>query len=61
MTRAEMLATFFVHTDDANQGRAGWRLKRHAYSAFYRWLASWGMFLRRPSDLGFSDDGYDLP
>ena len=61
MTRAEMLATFFVHTDDANQRRAGWRLKRHAYSAFYRWLASWGMFLRRPSDLGFSDDGYDLP
>ena len=55
MTRAEMLATFFVHDD------AGWRLKGHAHDAFYRWLASWGMFLRRPSDLGFSDDGYELP
>ncbi|MDP3940274.1 MAG: hypothetical protein Q8R92_19335, partial [Deltaproteobacteria bacterium] len=61
MTRAEMLATFFVHTDDANHGQAGWRLKRHAREAFYRWLASWGMFLRRPSDLAFSDEGYDLP
>jgi len=55
MTRTEMLATFFVHDEN------GWRLKGHAAPAFYRWLASWGLFLRRPSDLGFSDDGYDLP
>jgi DNA modification methylase len=55
MTRTEMLATFFVHDED------GWRLKGHAHEAFYRWLASWGMFLRRPSDLGFSDEGYVLP
>jgi DNA modification methylase len=55
MTRAEMLATFFVHDED------GWRLKGHAQQAFYRWLASWGMFLRRPSDVGESDGGYLLP
>lgn len=55
MTRPEMLATFFVHDE------TGWRLKGHAHEAFYRWLASWAMFLRRPSDLGFSDDGYLLP
>jgi len=55
MTRTEMLATFFVHDED------GWRLKGHAHEAFYRWLASWGMFLRQPSDLGFPDDGYALP
>lgn len=55
MTRAEMLATFFVHDQD------GWRLKGHATQAFYRWLVSWGIFLRKPSDLGFSDDEYDLP
>jgi len=55
MTRAEMLATFFVHDEN------GWRLKGHAHAAFYRWLASWGMFLRTPSDLGFADDGYRLP
>lgn len=55
MTRAEMLATFFVHDE------TGWRLKGHAAEAFYRWLASWGMFLRRPSDLDFDDAGYVLP
>lgn len=55
MTRAEMLATFFVHDQD------GWRLKGHATQAFYRWLVSWGLFVSRPSDLGFENDGYELP
>jgi hypothetical protein len=50
-----MLAAFFVHDD------TGWRLKGHAREPFYRWLASWGMSLQRPSDLGYSDDGYALP
>lgn len=45
MTRVEMLATFFVHDDE------GWRLKGHARESFYRWLASWGMSLRKPSDI----------
>lgn len=55
MSREEMLAAFFVHDDD------GWRLKGHARENFYRWLASWGMSIRRPSDLGYADDGYILP
>lgn len=55
MKREEMLAAFFVHDDQ------GWRLKGHAREPFYRWLASWGMSLKRPSDLGYSDDGYALP
>ena len=54
-SRVEMLSTFFVHDDK------GWRLKGHAEEPFYRWMASWGMSLRKPSDLGYSDDGYDLP
>jgi DNA modification methylase len=54
-TRVEMLAEFFVHDDE------GWRLKGHAERDFYRWLASWGMSVRKPSDLGYPDDGYDLP
>ena len=28
---------------------------------FWIWCASWGLFLQKPSDLGFSDDGYALP
>lgn len=55
MSRVEMLAAFFVHDQD------GWRLKGHARQPFFRWLASWAMSLKKPSDLGFSDDGYDLP
>jgi hypothetical protein len=55
MSRVEMLAAFFVHDDE------GWRLKGHARDPFYRWLASWGMAVKRPSDLGFDDAGYDLP
>jgi hypothetical protein len=55
MSRNDMLATFFVHDDE------GWRLKKHAREPFFRWLASWGMSIRRPSDLGYADDGYILP
>lgn len=33
----------------------------HKEQEFWRWLASWALFLQKPSDLGFSDDGYALP
>lgn len=61
MSRVEMLAMFFVH--DSNSGaQANWRLKKHAQEPFYRWLASWSMSVKKPSDLGaFSDEGYNLP
>lgn len=54
-TRPEFLATWFVHDED------GWRMKRHAVTPFYRWLASWAVALRSPSDLGYDSAGYDLP
>jgi hypothetical protein len=38
-----------------------WRLKGHAEDAFWRWVASWARATRKPSDLGFSDDGFVLP
>lgn len=56
MKRQDVLAMFFRHED-----HSGWRLKNHARDAFWRWLASWGMSLKRPSDLGYSDEGYLLP
>ncbi|SNC62394.1 SNF2 family N-terminal domain-containing protein [Hymenobacter gelipurpurascens] len=28
---------------------------------FWLWVSSWALFLTRPSDLGYSDEGYDLP
>lgn len=58
MSRTEMLATFFTHDGgDTSQ----WRLKGHAESEFWRWLASWAVMLRKPSDLGYSDAGFILP
>lgn len=55
MSRNEMLAAYFVHDDD------GWRLKGHAKDPMYQWMATWATALRRPSDLGWDDEGYDLP
>lgn len=54
-TRVEMLAAYFVHDSD------GWRPKGHARAPMYRWMAEWAIALRRPSDLGYADDGYVLP
>lgn len=58
MSVTSMLATFFVH--DASDTKT-WRLKGHAEDEFWRWMASWAVMLRKPSDLGYSDEGYDLP
>ncbi|MFA5377674.1 MAG: helicase-related protein [Dehalococcoidia bacterium] len=38
-----------------------WRLKHHAATAFWRWVASWARACRYPSDLGFDDGGFVLP
>ena len=57
-TQAEMLAEFFCHDGGETQV---WRLKGHARREFWRWVSQWGALVRKPSDLGYSDDGYDLP
>jgi hypothetical protein len=57
-TREEMLAEFFCH--DGGEAQV-WRLKGHARKVFWRWVASWGALLRKPSDLGYDDAGYSLP
>ena len=57
-TPAEMLATYFIN-DTFDTGT--WRLKGHSVDTFWRWVASWAACVSRPSDLGFSDEGYQLP
>lgn len=57
-TRAEMLAEFFTHDGGDT---SVWRLKGHARAIFWRWVASWGAMIRKPSDLGFDDGAYNLP
>lgn len=58
MTRAEMLAMYFVH-DGGETSK--WRLKGHAKDLFWRWLASWCVVLDDPKKLGYDIAGYDLP
>lgn len=55
---AQMLATFFIN-DTFNTG--DWRLKKHAETQFWEWVASWAACISKPSDIGFDDSGYDLP
>lgn len=58
MSRTDMLATYFCHDGGETQE---WRLKGHAEKAFWAWVASWAVMIRKPSDIGFSDDGFTLP
>jgi len=58
MSAVEMLATFYVHdSGDVHK----WRLRGHATTEYWKWMASWAVMLRKPSDLGYDDDGFDLP
>lgn len=58
MSYTDMLATFFTHDGGETQK---WRLKGHAEDEFWKWMASWSVMLRKPSDLGYPDEGYNLP
>lgn len=61
----------FLDVMDANDMRMRWfvrdegmnnyRLKGHAESDFYGWIASWASVLRSPEDIGFDASDYKLP
>lgn len=65
----DMLTRFFKNNQNTIKGshaamaNAGceWYLKPHAEADFWQWVASWSTSIRKPSDLGFSDNGYNLP
>jgi hypothetical protein len=58
MPMSEMLAMFFVN--DLTES-AKWRLKGHGARRFWEWLSKWCVYIKKPSDIGEADDGYDLP
>lgn len=58
MSLTGMQATFFIH--DSGDTKK-WRLKGHADTDFWPWMCSWAALLRKPSDLGYADEGYNLP
>lgn len=58
MTQAEMLVRWFIN--DTNDTGV-WRLKGHARSSFYDWMASWARMAETPADLGFDASRFVLP
>jgi hypothetical protein len=62
----DMLTKFFKsnqNTADSNNRNIGEKfyLKPHAERDFFAWVNQWSVMVKKPSDLGFSDDGYGLP
>lgn len=58
MPSDEMIMRWFA-PDSMHAGE--YRLKGHAERDFWRWVATWAVSLSKPSDLGFSDEGFELP
>lgn len=57
MPRTAMLAMFFEH-DGGETSK--WVLKGHGKKPFWKFVASWAVCVKFPSDLGYSDEGYIL-
>jgi DNA modification methylase len=58
MTATEMLSMFFTHDGGETQK---WRLKGHARTEFWKWVCSWAVNIRKPSDVGYDDGPFILP
>lgn len=60
----DMLSQFFKNDENSlnpMDRKSQWRFKYHAEKLFWRWVCSWARSCRKPSDIGFSDEGYELP
>lgn len=60
----DMLTRFFKNNEDTiDPQKIGveWVLKGHAVTAFFEWVSTWSLSMRKPSDLGFSDARFVLP
>jgi len=62
----DMLTKFFknnqnsVDSTNRNIGEKFY-LKPHAERYFFEWVNSWSIMVKKPSDIGYSDDRYELP
>lgn len=62
----DMLGKFFKNNQnsvDSNNRNIGEKfyLKPHAEESFFQWVNTWSMMIKKPSDIGFSDERYELP
>lgn len=51
--------TRFFQRDSTKAGHL--TLYENKKEEFWKWVATWAVFINKPSDLGFDDHGYDLP
>ena len=58
MDRGQALTRFFQR-DTSKAGNL--TLHPQHEKNFWLWVASWALFIYKPSDLGYSDEGYELP
>ena len=64
MGYTDMLTRFFTNNEDTIKPQnigTQWILKGHAREDFFNWVSGWSISMRKPSDLGFSDDRHILP
>jgi hypothetical protein len=60
----DMLGKFFTNNEDTIKPQnigTKWVLKGHAEDNFFKWVSGWSISMRKPSDLGFSDEMHILP
>jgi hypothetical protein len=60
----DMLTKFFANNENNVRPQdigTKWYLKPHAKNEFFSWLNQWSISVKKPSDLGFSDQKYKLP
>lgn len=60
----DMLGKFFQNNEKSLHPAfigSKWTFKPHAEMAFWKWVSSWARAVRRPSDMGFEDNGFVLP
>jgi len=53
--------TKVIKTKQSNKKGQEWRLRNYGINDFYKWLASWAVAIRKPSNIGYGDKGYNLP
>lgn len=60
----DMLTKFFANNENNVRPQdigTKWYLKPHAKNDFFTWVNQWSLSIKKPSDLGFSDEKYVLP
>ena len=61
----DMLGKFFKNNQNDTGGRNNvgnrFYLKPHAENDFFAWVNQWAIMIKKPSDIGFSDERYNLP